>query len=108
VRVGIKTIEEQVEIYLTLIEITLKTKEEFEAEIHPQSLNKYQCRYCEIVHHLITLTLDTVKIPKTAISIRQLYSDLIMEHIDRKIIIKKHLLEMLMNWENHDIIKQAE
>jgi hypothetical protein len=108
VHVGIYSIENQIEIYLELIEITIKTKKEFEIEVHPLALCKYQNRYFKIINDLITLTLDLVSIPREQSSIRQFYYDLIIEHIERKTIIKEHLLEMLINWENHDIIKQAE
>jgi hypothetical protein len=108
VHVEAKAIETQLEIYLNLIEITLKIKNEFETEIHPQALVKYQNQYYEIILHLITLTLDLVKIPRVENGVRQFFYDLIIEHANKKIITKEHLLEMLMNWENHDIIEQAE
>jgi hypothetical protein len=107
-RLEINSIESQLEVYLKLIEITLKTKNEFEIEVHPKALNKYQVRCFGMIYDLVTLILDLVKIPTENIGIRQFYYDLIIEHIDRKTIIKEHLLEMLINWENHDIIIQAE
>lgn len=102
------SVEQQINVYLKLIEVTFKTKREFEVEIHPEALTKFHNRHYGITVHLVSLVLDLIKIPKKDIHRRQLYYDLIVEHIERKTITKEHLLEMLISWEDHDIIEQAE
>ena len=102
------TEEQQVTIYIQLIKITLRIKEEFEAEIHPNSLLRFQNKYHDIAYHLVELILDLVKIPKQCIKTRMTYHDFILEHVERNTITKKHLINKLTSWENFDIMEQAD
>lgn len=102
------SIEHQVNIYIHLIKITLRIKKEFEVDIHPTSLLKFQNKYHEIAYHLVELILDLVKIPKDHRKTRMTYHDFIYQHVERNTITKKHLINMLISWENFDIIEQAD
>ena len=102
------SVEGQVEIYIQLIKITLRIKEEFEAEVHPNSLLKFQNKYHDIAYHLVELILDLIEIPKQCIKTRMTYHDFICEHVERKTITKKHLINKLLCWENFDIMEQAD
>jgi len=108
--VGLKdnSVEHQVEIYIQLIKITLKIKAEFETEIHPTSLLKFQNKYHDIAYHLVELTLDLVKIPRQCTKTRMTYHDFIYQHVERNIFTQKHLINMLISWENFDIMEQAD
>jgi hypothetical protein len=98
----------QVQIYLHLINTTLRIKKEFEVDIHPTSLLKFQHKYNEIINQMCELILDLVKIPKSNLVARMTYTDYIIQHAERKIITKEHLIERLFSWENFDIIEQAD
>lgn len=94
--------------YMRLIDITIKNKQNFEVEIHPDSLHKFQNSQMYIIDTIGHMIMDTLMIPKDDIRTRMFYLDCIQEHYLRKTITKKHLKEMLISWEEHGIIKQAE
>lgn len=102
------SVEHQANIYIQLIKITLKIKNEFETEIHPTSLLKFQNKYHDIAYHLVELILDLVKIPRDCIRTRMTYHDFIYEHVERNTITKEHLINKLISWENFDIMEQAD
>lgn len=94
--------------YMRLIDIAIHNKQEFEAEIHPEALNKFQHRQLALIDTLSEMILDCLQIPKSNTRLRLFYLDCIQEHYLRKTISKKHLKEMLISWQENGIIEQAE
>lgn len=94
--------------YMRLIDICIKNKLNFEVDIHPDSLFKFQSSQMYIIDIIGHMIMDTLDIPKDDIRTRMFYLDCIQEHYLRKTITKKHLKEMLISWKEHGIIKQAE
>lgn len=107
IHVGKKTLK-NLRNYMLLIDIVIQNKKDFETEIIPESLSKYQQRQLALIDDLSEMILDCLEIPKEDIKTRMFYLDCIQEHYLRKTISKKHLKEMLVSWQENGIIEQAE